>query len=275
MPTNHGIYRKSPPTSGQRITAAEAMVFRYGIWRIFEALKAGPFLTNSDDRRRAAQLERHFRTLCQRFVFALQELNGLLQELVNSYAHRHIPTATMRIHFQAECLADHVLTYLNTIVDDVAIVTALATGFTRADPIDNMGKLRSPKVRNDPALAPVKALRDDLDQAGSWWELAFKKEQGARQLLVHNQQLVGFQVSSAPGGPFEAQAVIMSPFAQNTFACSDLFGLLRKNWTGSDRSGAEGVSTWQNTLCALAPLRESSSPRDENGTVSSPSASYN
>jgi len=236
IPTNHGIYRKLPIplTSGQRLTTDEAMVFRCGIWRIFGALKAGPFLVNPDDRQRAAQLEYHFRTLCQRFVFTLQQLNGLMQALIQSYSHEQVPFGCSTIHFQAESLADHVLTYLNTMVDDIAIVTALATGFTSSDSIDNMGKLRSPqsKVRKHPALAPVKALLDDLEVAGSWWELAFKKERGARQLLIHNQHLVSFQVSSAPGGPFEARAVVMSPFAQNTFAHRDFFGLLRDILSG-------------------------------------------
>jgi len=41
MPTNHGIYQKLSTVPGQRVNAAEAMVFRYGIRRIFDALKAG------------------------------------------------------------------------------------------------------------------------------------------------------------------------------------------------------------------------------------------
>lgn len=228
MARNHGIFRKCPATTGERITAAEAMVFRYGILQIFDALRASPFLMASGDRQRAAQLDHHFRTLCSRFVFALQELNSLMQELVDRHAHdQPPPLASMRIHLQAEVLADHVLTYLNTIVDDVAIVIALATGFTKPDSIDSMGKLRKPAYRHDVALAPVKSLLDHTDNAGSWWDLAFKREQGARQLLVHNQHLVSFQVSSALGGPFEAQAVLMSPFAESTFACGDFFGLLR------------------------------------------------
>ncbi len=231
MPTNHGIYRKLPTTPGQRLTADEAMVFRYGIWRIFEALKAGPFLANPDDRRRAAQLEHHFRTLCQRFVFTLQQLNGLMQELVDCHPPgQPPPVASMAIHFKAQCLADHVLTYLNTMVDDVAILVVLATGFVPSKPskaIDSMGKLRHVKSRDEPAFAPVKALLVETDAPGSWWKLGFTTGTGARQLMVHNQHLVGFQLSSAPGRPWEVRSVVMSPFAQNTFACCDFFGLLR------------------------------------------------
>lgn len=269
MARNHGIFRKLPATTGERITAAEAMVFRYGILQIFEALKTGPFLMASGDRQRAAQLEHHFRTLCHRFVFAFQDLNSLMQELVDSYAHHQLPpVASMRIHLQAEVLADHVLTYLNTIVDDVAIVIALATGFAEPDSIDNMAKLRNPDYRNDAALAPVKSLLDHVDNAGSWWALAFKREQGARQLLVHNQHLVSFQLSSAPGGPYEARAVLMSPFAERTFACWDFFGLLRSllsdlfGWldrlevalTSHLRMKATGWSPWPNCPSLLLPV---------------------
>lgn len=236
MPTNHGIYRKLPPTPGQRLTVAEAMVFRYGISRVFEALKAGPFFTNPDDLRRAAQLEHHFRTLCQRFVFTLQQLNGLMQELVHCHSPGQPPPhASMAIHCKAECLADHVLTYLNTMVDDVAIVVVLATGFIPSKPskvIDSMGKLRRQESRDELAFAPVRPLLAETDTAGSWWDLGFTTGTGARQMMVHNQHLVDFQLSSAPGGPMEVRSVVMSPFAQNTFACRDFFGLLRDILSG-------------------------------------------
>ncbi len=258
MPVNHGLYRKLPANTGQRLTAAEAMVFRYGLLRIFGALKTGPFLANQNDRQRAAQLEHHFRSVCQRFVFTLQNLNTLMQELVQCYSQDDVSFNSMNLCFKAECLADHVLTYLNTIVDDVAIATGLATGITRPEPIDNMGKLRSSKNRTDPALTPVKSLLDELDKAGSWWELAFKKEQGARQLLVHNQHLVGFQVSSALGAPFEARAVLLSPFAQNWFACSDFFELLRDIMSGLfvwlDRLEAALVSHLQMKVAGWSPM---------------------
>lgn len=236
MPTNHGIHRKLPSVAGQRLTAAEAMVFRYGILRIFEALKAEPFLANPDDRRRAAQLEHHFRTLCQRFVFSLQQLNGLMQDIVNGGSPSGLPVASsMSLNFEGECLADHVLTYLNTMVDDVAIVVVLATGLTpleSSSAIDSISKLLRKKVRDEPAFAPVKPLFAETDTPGSWWNLGFTMGTGARQLLIHNQHLVGFQLSSEPGGPLEVRSVVMSPFAQNTFACADFFGLLRDILTG-------------------------------------------
>jgi len=210
------------------------MVFRYGITRIFDALKTGPFLTNPDDRQRAAQLEHHFRTVCQRFVFVLQQLNVLMQELVECYSPEDLPlNESMAIHFKAECLTDHILTYLNTIIDDVAILVVLATGYSHpSKTINSMGKLRSPQFRDEPAFASIKPLLVETDATGSWWKLGFTTGSGARQLMVHNQHLVTFQVSAAPGASMTVRSVVMSPFAKNTFACSDFFGLLRNTLSG-------------------------------------------
>ena len=236
MPTNHGIYSKAPSVRGARLSADEVMKFRYGIWRIFDALRGDTFLVNADERRKAAQLEHHFRTVSQRFVFTLQELNGLMQALIGGYVPGEAPPiGVMAIHFKAECLADHVLTYLNTIVDDVAIVISLATGFTpakAADAIDSMGKLRRSEFRGEPELATVRSLLNDTDAAGSWWDLGFARGKGARQLLVHNHHLVGFQILSVPGMPVQASSHVMSPFAQPTFAILDFFGALRSILAG-------------------------------------------
>jgi hypothetical protein len=108
-------------------------------------------------------------------------------------------------------------------------VTALATGLSSATPVDNMGTLKSKGFRSDPALDSIKHLLDALGQADSWWELGFAKKKGARQLLIHNQHLVGFQASSAPGGgePFKVWATLKSPFAESTFVSGDFFSLLR------------------------------------------------
>src|SRR5215216_1970663 len=138
MAMHHGIYWKRSP-------AGEPPVFRCGILQIFNALKTGPFLTNPDKHRSAAQLEDHCRKVWLRFVFALQEVNRLMPDLVQCYTDHPIPFVSQALHFKAECLADHVLTYLNTLVDDVAIGVVLATGFVslkRGDAINSMGKLR-------------------------------------------------------------------------------------------------------------------------------------
>jgi hypothetical protein len=223
MAMHHGIYWK-------RSSAGEPPVFRCGILRIFQALTTGPFLANPDKHRHAAQLEDHCRKLWLRFVFVLQEVNGLMPALVQCYIPDHpAPFASQAIHFKAECLADHVLTYLNTLVDDVAIGVVLATGFVPSksqQKIDSMGKLRGLKDRNEPSLVPVQPLLVETYTPGSWWDLGFKKGTGARQLMVHNHHLVGFQLSSAPGGPMEVRSVVMSPYAEKTFACGDFFGLL-------------------------------------------------
>ena len=238
MPKNHGIYCKTPaaPVPGSRVSPGDAMRFRYGINGIFEALRIGNFLPSPDERRKAAQLEAHFRTLCQRFVYGLQELNGLMQALLDCYGDDLRPSNdVMRIHFHAECLADHTLTYLNTLVDDVATMIALATAYVPANPrnvIDSMGKLRSSDLRGDPVFGPIKHLLDETDTPSSWWDLGFAKGSGARQLMIHNHHLVGFQLSRVPGQPAQVTSHVMSHFAVRTFAISDYFGVLRDILSG-------------------------------------------
>jgi hypothetical protein len=254
MAMHHGIYWK-------RSSAVELPVFRCGILRIFYALKTGPFLVHPDTHQNAAQLEHHFKMLCLRFVFSLQELNGLMQELVQCHIpDQPEPLASDALHYKAGCLADHILTSLNTLVDDVSIGVVLSTGFVPSSPggaIDSMGQLRSLKARNEPAFAPVQSLLVETDTPGSWWDLGFKRGTGARQLMVHNHHLVEFQLSSPPGGPMEVRAVVMSPYAQNTYACHDFFGLLHDVLSGLfgwlDRLEAALVSHLQTKAVGWSP----------------------
>jgi hypothetical protein len=253
MAIHHGIYWK-------RSSAGELPVFRCGILRIFKALKTGSFLTDPDKHRQAAQLEDHCRKLWLRFVFVLQELNGLMPALVHCYIADHlVPFASDALHYKSGCLADHVLTSLNTLADDVAIGVVLATGFVPSKSqwaIDSMGKLRRQEVRNAPAFAPVKSLLDETHTPGSWWDLGFAPGKG-RQLMVHNHHLVNFELSSPPGGPMEVRAVVTSPSAQNSYACHDFFGLLRAILSGLfgwlDRLEAALVSHLQQQAVGWSP----------------------
>jgi hypothetical protein len=90
-----------------------------------------------------------------------------------------------------------------------------------------MGGLKTLATNPAPpaVLAPVTSLLAELDNAGSWWELAFKPRVGGRQLLIHNHYYVCFQGSAAEGQPYEAHAWLMTPFAQ--LPLSHFFDLLR------------------------------------------------
>jgi hypothetical protein len=233
MPTNHGLHCKLPPRDqrGKLITREELTKFRYGIHGIFDALKRGPFLRGKPEGMKAAQLEFHFTEVCQRFVFSLQHLNGLLPQLLHAYTgQRPPPPSVSRLQFEAECEADHVLTYLNTLVDDIALVILLATGHPISKDADSMGKLRRDSLRNEPALAPVKPLLLEMDQPNSWWGLAFVQQTGARQLIVHNQHLVKFQTSGSNEQGY-LWSLLQSPFSQTNTRCSDFLGLIRATLT--------------------------------------------
>jgi hypothetical protein len=229
MPKNHGLYIKPPP-KGERFAPENAPQFRYGLHGIIDALKRPAFSPTNAKREYALWLEYHFRSLCQRFVFALQNLNSIVQNLAGCYSHDRMPTyGTMALSFQAEYHADHVLSYLGTLVDDVAQAIIIATGVTHPKQrIESMGDLKRDAVKILPALAQVKPLLDQITTPGPhWWDLAFKPHAGARQLLIHNLHLVSLQASAAPGGPFEIRGAVASPFAPSTFAHTDFFGLIR------------------------------------------------
>jgi hypothetical protein len=224
MLTNHGIYRQqiAAPTKRQHI-AEEHGVFRFGVQQIFIALKFGDFLKKKpSERTKASQLEFHHRKLYERLIFSLQNLNRLMQELDAEYSRETLSMKIFPIALEAGCHADHILTYLSMIIDDIARVIILATEFpnyprpNRKKPIDSMGLLKDEK---DPTLAPVSALLNELNNPGSWWELAFRTKVGGRQLIIHNQSLVEFHGCSAG-----AQAHLIRPYGEGPSL--DFFKLL-------------------------------------------------
>jgi len=193
-------------------------------------------LASAEDRRRAAELEYHFRSVFERLLFSLQRLDALMQQLTSMHVPNQVPgLETTRVYFEANIVADHLMSYLNMLVDDVAIMIVQATGYLPLKPgrvVDSFGKLRRIELRSEAAFQPIKSLLDATDATGSWWYLGFATGSGARQLVVHNRHLVDFQLSRLPGGPMEALAVILSPHAVEPFPCNDYFGLLRQALTG-------------------------------------------
>jgi hypothetical protein len=219
MPVNHGIYRKRLPDrkKGDRLTPDEAARFRYGIRTVFQALISGRFLTDNGDKMRAAQLEFHFREVCERFVFGLQHLNTLMQTMSRKFELPafHSGVATLPLH--AGYHADHILTYLNTIIDDIAQVIVLLTGVSHPKQrTESMGDLKHPAVISLPALAPINTLLSELNNSGSWWDFAFKPHVGARQLLIHNQHLITFGGVKSPGSDYEAYAMLPAPLGKSS-----------------------------------------------------------
>ena len=261
MPKRHGIYQNIPAglPKGTRFTAEQVPVFRYGIWQVFEALRAGPFLLMSD-RGKAANLQQHFGEVCRRFVYSLQHLNGLMQRMADNFAREPFAPDSQQIDLEAGCQADHVLTYLNTIVDDIAQVIVLATGVTHPKQrTESMGDLKHPAVIGLPALAPVHTLLNELNNPGTWWELAFKPHHGARQLLIHNHYVVTFHGAQTTSGPMEAKANLISAYQKHAID-GDFFRLLRDILTSLcdwlDRLEDALVKHLQTLISAWKPMSQ-------------------
>jgi hypothetical protein len=237
MPTNHGICRRriEDPPSEYRRGPEDVGVFRNGIHQIFMALKTPAVTPNHSDQKKAVQLEFHYRETTRRLVFSLQHLNTLMQEMAAEYNRDATPSLNLALELEAGCQADHILTYLSSIVDDVACAIIQATGYVSPNPtkpVDSMGGLKTltTNATSPPALGPVRSLVAELDNAGSWWELAFKPRVGGRQLLIHNHYYVTFQGAAAEGQPFEVEAFLMTPFAQAPLP--HFFDLLRGIFAG-------------------------------------------
>lgn len=95
------------------------------------------------------------------------------------------------------------MTYLNTLIDDVAVLIVRVTTVNLNLQRNAMSELISNFPQDGSRVAKlIKRAKDD----DSWWNKGFKKKLGARQRLVHNQYFVEFQLS---GG--EASASLISP----------------------------------------------------------------
>lgn len=213
---------------GTRLSGDQVSVFRCGIGQVFESLRADPILPMAV-RGSAANLQWHFWTVCQRFVYSLQHLNRLMQRMAANWETDPLVLDSLQIFLEAECQADHVLTYLNTLVDDIAQVIILATGVkhpNNGSSLKSMGGLKNQAVVGLPALAPVHSLLLALDNPGTWWELAFKPRKGARQLLIHNRYVITFHGTQSPGQPIEAKATLISAYVKHDGV--DFFLLLRE-----------------------------------------------
>jgi hypothetical protein len=190
----------------------------------------------------------------------------LMQEMARGYSEHTIRPGQMAIGFQAGYHADHILTYLSTIVDDIAglIILVMGCGHLKRgkNPIESMGDLKASDIRSKSHLAPVTSLLAELDGAGSWWERAFKTKAGARQLLIHNQHLVSFECEQSPGQPYETRALLISPFPATSMQ-SDYFRELREIFAGLfdwlDRLEAALIEHLRGTLVGWSPMRRSSS----------------
>ncbi len=210
MPVRHGLHRKLP-TPGTQVTVKTGACFKYGIRNVFHSLAYDNILKTPSEVTLARQIDRHFTTSCERFLFALQEMNTNLQLLVGEYEVHGDLRGSRPGFLKAGCFADQALSCLGLIVDDLAILISICTGLVNEHPIDSMGKLRS--LACHASLAPVKSLMDDLGEPDSWWALGFRPKQGVRQLLIHNHHCVEFQVISVPNQSPWIDVSLLSPYS--------------------------------------------------------------
>ncbi len=199
MPKNHGIvwlerdpYSTEPSTPAYRV----APRFRFGVSRLFNFSSNTHLSMSEAQRDYATRLEYHARTIASRLLFSLQRLSTLMPILC-SHVDKPLPDQYINAQFEAECYADHVLTYLNMVLDDVASAVALhaGCGFDSSTKIESMGDLKTKCTHLPAAQVSITQTLGKLDDQDSWWNLAFKPRQGGRQLIIHNHGTLHFQAS--------------------------------------------------------------------------------
>lgn len=212
MPIRHGLARKLPQER-RRLTLDEVPTFRIGIRHIASVMGFNGFAENENDAERCRQIHKHLGDACSRFIYSLLEVNRLMHLVTEQYRRDKTSIPAFPYLFRAGCFADSAMSYLGRVVDDAAIITAIATGIIREEPIDGIGRLRNLKTQEHPLLAPLHPLFAELDRDHSWWNLGFRRGSGARQLLMHNHHQIEFQINSGPSGEPTVKAYICSPYS--------------------------------------------------------------
>lgn len=156
MVTNHGIYRKQIiPTSEIELTWIQEQelqierigVFRCGIQQIFGLLgRSDLFQKNNSKRNNANQLYYHQKEVWKRLVFSMKKLNNLMQKLSTAYSSKKILMETTAISLEASFYAEHVLSYLNIIIDDIALLIVLIKDYKGN--IDSMAGLKKEELKS-------------------------------------------------------------------------------------------------------------------------------
>ena len=181
---------------------------------------------------RSKDIQRHLGRAVHRFLYSMQQFNGTMQKVVEEHKRDGMGWESMPHLIGGECQADSLLNYLGIVVDDVAVVIALAMQF-QGSRDDSMGGLKHAWLQDHAVqLTPVGSLLAELEQPGSWWHELFKPKAGMRQLVVHNQHLVEFQVSTLPDQEPTVEGFLQSPYGATGIKWQDFMAVIRRALLG-------------------------------------------
>lgn len=233
MPHRHGLYSALPSTGTIPREGFPSM--RFGMLSFVRKLSSS--LIEPEDVPRALDIERHLEQAVKRFLYSMQQFDETMQQIVVEHKHDSMGFGRWAHLFKGECLADSLLNYLGIVVDDVAIVISLTLQF-RSNRDDSMGGIKHAWLQNQAnELAPVGGLLTELEQPGSWWSDLFKTKAGMRQLVVHNQHLVNFHLSTLPG-----QEPLVKGFLQGPRGVTD--GVLSQDFLAVLKEALLGLFDW-------------------------------
>lgn len=231
----HGLHYRAPTTPG-RIAPEDAPCIRWGVWRLFNLWRGAAEPLTRPAIAKFLRLETHFGRVSQRLFFTLQELAHVLLTMeAGTERAALMPHEEMYLTARAECLAEAVMPYVGTILDDIADLLPHLLKDSRLTDIDSMSRLLyETRTHDGPIADHLRTLRSE----GSWYKLAFERKAGLRQLTVHNQHHAQLQMMKNAAGDVTLSMYLTRHDGNSTF----------NNFLANTRVVLSGLFCWLESL---------------------------
>ena len=208
MTKRYGIYRINNDKE------FSALFFRLGITDIFSVMSQYDFISDQQVKKQAQFLYHHFSHVKNRLAHSLDLLQRSVLSIEEEFnkVDENFLIGINNIIMNAEVAALSVIAHLNIFVDDVARIVHLILTSTTFDNLQFPFTDVKRKAGTDAQYRTFKTIFDELDQAGSWWQMAFKYGVGMRQRLIHYPDIIQFEGEKIrPEEPYRAYCAIFDP----------------------------------------------------------------
>ncbi len=222
MPHRHGLFRwemgsPEPPHS-------TFPCFLVGIQQFFYGNLS--FLKNSNDSLRLTAITMHFNGVLDRLLHSLDMLQCCMSEYADFYEQGGVGEGrSFRGTDLNACIyAESIYSYFNMLTDDLARLVPLIFAKDGVIVQEFSGGTKSGLLQQKRHFPEIEPLLN-IDNEHSWWHLAFKREKGVRQRIIHYPDLVWFSGTQRQGESVKMEAHISNPERRSTI---DYFVTLRR-----------------------------------------------
>jgi hypothetical protein len=234
MPLHHGLDVKMIPGPEKRFERSPACVL--GIGRIAWMICHPTFHGGQSEKQRHSQnLLMHFQQVTHRLLHSLHSFQYHLIEMgsaLNEPGPDRFAGATKRHELHAGVAADSIFSYFSIFTDDIADIILFAYGDYDRDKLDSFARAKNfiaPTSRiGSPKYAGIRSIFLELDDEGSWYDLALKRKVGVRQRITHYEDVINFGgTRNDDGEPWRPTAYIGGPGGiENPTAPSDIIQII-------------------------------------------------